>query len=1308
MRLLMGLFIAVMYASSWAGIHRVHPMYLEENERSDIVSAVATDQYGYLWLASDSGLKRYDGYGFKVFSGDGSEPGVIGTSFINTLMIDSQQRLWAAGTNLNVFDPKTETFSTFIVAGNTAIRAIYEDANGIFWLGGEGFGLTSFNPDTGEVLQRLFNNTNKGFIRKIIAKKGSEEIWVASGAGLYLFNLRNQAYRTYELPLNFAFGEITIRDLKEDDDGFLWVASNDGLFVLNPDTGTYTRYSTESDSPHVLATNALWSLQKDSLGRIWIGTDKKGAYRYDKRRGTMEYLPSSTHNNFHLPPGPIDDIHIEDSGTVWFSVGSYGMYRVSEYVEKFRSYQHNREDARSLAFDNVLGMLEDRDGNIWIATDGGGLDKFDTRTQQFTHLRHDPADPSSISTDSVLALAEDAKGYIWIGTWGGGLNRLNPKTGKIKRILRNPTADKNKTLANNNVFRIVVMEDQRLLMSIWRRGLQIYNPVDGTFEAFFPLDAENLDWIRNFSVNDIVAIDSETFWIAGFQGLELFSLKDKIFKAAAEDITEAINDIHVDRNGIVWLASNAGFYRYSPATLGIEKFTTENGLADDYVVSIEEDDLGYLWLGTRDGLSRFNPRTQEFLSFDVSDGLASTDFNRYSQLKTRDGRMYFGGTTGFSSFDPAHLPRNEHAPSVHLTGLRLAQKIIDSGTNDWLPNSIDHTEELRLPYSQRDIAFDFTALNYISPLKNRYRYRLLGLENEWRDVSSSERRVRYTNLDAGTYTFQVLGSNNEDVWSGAAKELRLKILPAWWETWWARLMWICCFLLILYGFSYLRLRSNKRREKELELMVGEQTAMIKRANRAVVQLNSELEQRVAHRTQELETEIEERKESEERANYIAYHDSLTGLKNRAWLLNHLDHRLMQCRESDTEFSLFFIGGDRFRKINDTHGHILGDKLLLAASDRLKRLLPEGEHAVRLGSDEFTVVIDEVTGTERTFDLAEQIIVAFSEPFIIEKIRMNFSVSVGMVIGKPHYSDSTQLLRNANIAMQRAKDRGRGVYQMFDEEILQHTLDAVELENDLKQALRRGQFSVVYQPIVVVATGELSGFEVLLRWTHPTQGMIPPDKFIPMAEQLGLIFDIGLWVLETACMQLHQWKHDLDLMPLPTIAVNLSAVQLGQADLLQRIDAVFERTGVNPNNIKLEITESALMKFTDTVDQLLDSLRQRNIELAIDDFGTGYSSLSYLDKLPVQVLKIDRAFVNALYDTNTDNTGAHEIVRATISLAHNLKMRVVAEGIETQQQMDALESYRCDYAQGYMIAKPLAPALATEYLRSSSIISLPHL
>lgn len=1274
---------------------KVYPLYLEEKPRADLSRASVRDPRGFLWVATDNGLKRYDGYNLKVYYHDPAVPDSIGSSAVNTLIISSTGDLWTAGNTLNRYNPDTDTFTNFNTSGYIGVRAIYEGSKGHFWVGGEGFGLQEFDPRTGEVRNTFFTDSEFGQINTIVGQAGSPWIWVASAGGLYAFNTNNHKQRRFHLPLDFGFGVDTIRSLLMDRHNQLWITSYAGLYVLTPDTGELVRHRAQPGVAGKLHTEKLRALFEDSRHNIWIGTDKDGVYRYREETRTYEHVPASAFNNYLFPVAAIVDITEDRYGTLWFSAGPYGMYRVSEQTEKFQVYQHSQGDPDSLGFNNILDLLEDRDGNIWIATDGGGLDRLDPKTGRFSHYTHEPDNPRSVATNSLLSLAEDHQGYIWVGTWGEGLDRLDPATGQFTHFPRNAKAANGQTLANNNIFRIQVDASNRLLLSVWGQGLQIFDPASGQWLHYHP--HKNRD-MKNISINDIEPAGNGDFWIAGYNGLERFSPTEERFTSVDLNIFEGVLDVHVDRTGLVWLATAGHLISYSPGSGATRYYSRRDGLADNLAVGILDDDMGFLWVATRNGLSRFDPRTETFESFDESDGLAGSQFNRHSQLRSRDDRLYVGSIQGLSVFNPHVMPLNENAPTLYFSALELYQQTQVPGKSEWLPLPLDEMETLELPHDQRDITFRFTALNFIFPEKNRFRYRLVGLEDEWLEADSHQRRVRYTNLAPGEYRFQLFSANNEGIWNGRAREIRLVILPAWWQTWWAMLLYGVGLLAFMYLFSFWRLWANRDRERELKQLVAEQTAQLSEANRSVMKLNSELEQRVAHRTAELSREIEERRESEAKATYIAYHDTLTGLYNRVWLLQHLNKLIIQAGVDNRTFALFFIGGDRFRKINDTHGHLYGDRLLVAAGERLETILQPGQHATRLGSDEFTLVVDQVEDEAEVLDLAQTIVTAFQKKFEINQLHLNFGVSVGTVVCDKSYSDPSQILRNANIAMQSAKDQGRGMFQMFDRDILQQTLAAAELEADLKLALKNDQFHVVYQPIVVVETGELSGFEILLRWQHQEHGPVSPERFIAMAESLGLIYDIGLWVLEQACRQLQRWRDELGLEQLPNLSVNMSPLQLGQHGFLNRIDDVFARTGAPRENIKFEITESALMKHTDTVDQLLEALREREIELAIDDFGTGYSSLAYLDRLPVQVLKIDRSFVNALFDENDEVGSAHEIVRATISLAHNLNMRVVAEGIETEQQLQALREYECDYGQGYLIARPLSLEDATLFLR----------
>ncbi|WP_052691815.1 EAL domain-containing protein [Teredinibacter purpureus] len=1288
--------------ASFLSPYKVHPLYLEDDPAADYTFSTIRDQQGFLWIATDNGLKRYDGYQLRTFSNSPNDTTSIGSKTVTSLHVLRNGQLWAGGTNLNRYNASLEIFSRFNITNDTLIRSLHETVDGMLWLGGDGFGLIQFDPTREIVLNTFFENSILGDIQHILPHSLEHQLWIASSGGLFIFNTQTYAITNLPLPLTFNAGQKTIRGMSEDQKGNVWIATQQGLIRLDSDTYAVKHYTANATEAGGLKTNKLSSIFHDSRGRIWIGTDKQGVHRYNPESDDFLHIPASISPKYTFPKASIEAIYEDKDGSLWFSVGPYGVHRISKQFETFSILQHSPGVAHSLSFNNVTDLLEDQHGDIWIGTAGQGLDRYNPLTRKFQHYTVEPRNNNSLSDNSILSLAEDTAGNIWIGTEKGGLNRLTPSTGEILRIQRNPSTDSTQTLASNTVGHISVVANDQLLLGVWPLGLQIYNTATGRFTDFLKQKTATPGDINNYLIHDIVNDNNKRYWIAGTRGLELFDTTTQQFSAidltgTGSPIQPSVYDLHEGQDSVLWLASHSNLIRYSTFTEQIEFYNTENGLSDDLVMSIEEDHRGHLWLGTRFGLNRFHPGSSEFLTFTKTDGLAGSQFNLFSHLRAQDGSLYFGGTEGISFFNPAQLISNEFAPNIHITEFELFQNTIAPHKNELLPQSIIETQQLTLKHNQNDLTFGFSALNFIFPANNHYQYRLKGLEQNWVDANSRQRRVRYTNLSPGDYIFQVLGSNNDGMWAGRAREISITILPAWWQTWWTKAIAASVILLCMYLFSYWRLRSNRIRERELTSIVNEKTAELKQANRAVLLSNAELEQRVKHRTRELSIEIEERKVSEAKSRHIAYHDTLTELPNRSWLIKHLKALIKSSHKNNHKFALLFLGGDRFKQINDNYGYMVGDKLLVESAYRIGKLLSTRHHITRVGSDEFAIVIDAIDDDDTLLTLTHHVLNEFDKPFKLDEVKLNFYVSIGILVCSSEYSHPDQIFRNANIALRKAKEIGRGTYQMFDSKMLEQTLEIAELESDLKSALYRDQFRVVFQPIITIETGAISCFEILLRWEHPSRGLVPPVKFIPIAETLGTIFSIGQWVFEQACEQIKTWDTHPLISQQPMLAVNLSPIQLSDPEFLNRVDTVLGKTGIDPSRVKFEITESAIMENTKTVDSLLEALRAKGIELAIDDFGTGYSSLSYLDKLPVQQLKIDRSFINALTEEKTEQDSAHEIVRATISLAHNLNMSVVAEGIENQEQLKALASHGCDYGQGYLIAKPLSAEGATTYM-----------
>lgn len=476
--------------------------------------------------------------------------------------------------------------------------------------------------------------------------------------------------------------------------------------------------------------------------------------------------------------------------------------------------------------------------------------------------------------------------------------------------------------------------------------------------------------------------------------------------------------------------------------------------------------------------------------------------------------------------------------------------------------------------------------------------------------------------------------------------------------------------------------------------------------RDIRQLNAELEKRVEERTQELEKlnqtlieEIIERKRVQSQLLQMAFYDCLTGLPNRSLFVERLEQEIKQTNcDSSYLFAVLFLDCDRFKVINDSLGHLIGDELLIAIAQRLKDCLKQTETIARLGGDEFAVLMSNVPHLDEAIQLAQMLLDVFAYPFQIRCWQVFTGASIGIVLGHAGYTQSEHVLRDADTAMYRAKALGKSQYQVFDAAMHDAALRLLQLETDLRRAVDAQEFVLHYQPIVALSTGKIVGFEALLRWQHSQQGLISPAEFIPIAEETGLILAIGEWVIRTACHQLHNWQQQGLVDQQFSISINLSARQFVQSDLIQQIDQILSETQINPTQLKLEITESVIMNNTKLVTNVLGSLRKRQIHLSIDDFGTGYSSLSYLHAFPANSLKIDRSFVQRLSESAT-NLG---LVPAIINIAKAMQMSVVAEGIETPEQLSLLRSLHCECGQGYLFSHPLSPEKAIELLNSNPL------
>lgn len=442
------------------------------------------------------------------------------------------------------------------------------------------------------------------------------------------------------------------------------------------------------------------------------------------------------------------------------------------------------------------------------------------------------------------------------------------------------------------------------------------------------------------------------------------------------------------------------------------------------------------------------------------------------------------------------------------------------------------------------------------------------------------------------------------------------------------------------------------------------------------------------------TDISERKQVEQKLAYDAVHDHLTGLPNRKKLMERLEELNAKSKAHlPDSHAILFIDIDRFKIINDSLGHQAGDELLLKITNKLRTLIRPNDMVARLGGDEFVILFEDVSNPNQVTQIAQRLLDELQKPISISGEDIYASVSIGIAISSTDYENADDIVRDADLAMYRAKLNGKSRYEIFDATIHSGAVSQLHVEKDLRRACEEKEFALHYQPIVLLNQEKIIGFEALVRWKHPTRGLVPPDEFIPIAEETGVIIQLGKWILFEACRQMREWQAKFPLSNDLMVSVNLSTRQLEKADLAEQVKEILEETGLNPKCLRLEITESVIMNNAELAVITVNQLRNLGVRVSIDDFGTGYSSLSYLHRFPVDTLKVDRSFINRI-GSKGENT---EIVQTIITLAYNLNMDVVAEGVETIEQLDFLKEINCSYGQGYYYSRPLDNLSATDVI-----------
>ena len=479
--------------------------------------------------------------------------------------------------------------------------------------------------------------------------------------------------------------------------------------------------------------------------------------------------------------------------------------------------------------------------------------------------------------------------------------------------------------------------------------------------------------------------------------------------------------------------------------------------------------------------------------------------------------------------------------------------------------------------------------------------------------------------------------------------------------------------------------------KRLLSSIDEHVGIVRRQADDLEKVNAGLEEEMALR----EEADQEREKIEEKLRFDALHDCLTQLPNRTLLIDRLDQSMARTERTGMPYAVLILDLDEFKQINDTKGHAAGDDLLVCVADRLKKCLRMNDTVARLGGDEFIILLENPGDKESIIITCDRILEEFKSPFTVSgDLNIFISVSIGVVVDIQNYERSSDVIRDADIAMYHAKEKGKSRYEIFRPEMRESTIQRMIIENELRSAIKHKEFFLLYQPVFSLSKDLLIGFEALIRWNNPRIGMQSPAAFIPIAEESGLIVEIGDWVLQEACRQLKEWHDRFPGLKHLVVNVNISGRQFAKSDFVEKLLSTIRTTGINAQSLKLEITESMLLDSRLRDSELFQTLRQMGILLQIDDFGTGYSSLSYLQHIPVNVIKIDRSFIKELGDGNKST----DLIKAIVNMAHSLNMETTAEGIETWEQKAILTGMDCDNGQGFLMSRPMDVNMINEYLK----------
>lgn len=1255
---------------------------------SSLVSHVLQDRRGFIWIGTAQGVSRYDGHDFRTYApARGGSDGLQG-AMIDDLHEDHTGRIWAVtAQGLSRYEGSRDDFISYrgdsIVARagpwigragaprygtrlRTQVTSVNQDRSGRV-LVGTSVGLFALDPASGAAVRVPLSGESMRveppYITALFEDR-TGEIWVGTRTGLFTLGTAAQSSTGATAGRGaLRLPALYVRALSQDSQGHIWVGTyGKGIVRYDPQSAQHALFQHDSGDPRSLGSDRVMRIVHDRVrGGMWIAVENAGLDYIGPDSKTFVHHRHDPNDPGSLRSNSVWALYQDQGGLLWAGTFSGGLDISMRSGHAIKLFQSLRGDPTSLSFNAVPAFAEDRHGAMWIATDGGGVNRMAPTSRRLTRFTVQNA---GLTSDAVLSIAPDDDGSVWLATWAGGLNHLDVAT---RRTTAFTTANSN--IPDDNLYEVLRTRRGDLWVGTDNGMVAQFDRAHRRFDAPYRLVAPGLDPSSVLLLREL----ADGRLVAGLRdgGITILDTRTGARRYIAANPRGggalASNSVHAlweASPGTLWIGTDAGIDIVELRTGAHRHLGTSDGLASNTVLGIVGDAMGQVWISTDRGITRRSSDGSTAHTLTRLDGLQGNEFLMRSAFRSRDGTLYFGGNQGFNAIHPKLVIADERAPRVVFTNLLLFNKLVTpTSKHSPLLRAFHETRSLRLSHAQNVVTFEFAALDFSAPEKAQYAYRLVGFDEDWQLVGT-QHAASYTNLAPGTYTLEVRAANGDGVWNENATSLALIIEPPLWGTWWARIT------MALLGVGGVVRLWRFQQQRRLEIALSRQ----------------------------------------------ALHDALTGLANRVLFHDRVVISLQRLTRAnrmpsgvgeviaDPKVAVLFLDLDNFKHVNDSLGHHAGDQLLRIVSSRLLNATRGCDTVARLGGDEFAVLLENMRAADDAYVVADRITAALRQPVPVGDEEHPREASVSASIGIAFMNgplDATDLLRNADAAMYRAKAEGKGRYVVFDPELVAADEERLDLEHGIALARAHDELSLAYQPIIDVATGAVVGAEALMRWMHPTRGAISPARFIPLAEASGVILDIGQWALGTACNAAAQWPRAASGEPL-SVSVNVSWRQLMHPHLLAEVQSALDASGLRATQLTLEITESVLMQDTATALRILCSLKALGVRLAVDDFGTGYSSLRYLQQFPIDVLKIDKSFVDHLASRPQDAA----LARMIIGLGDSLGLAMVAEGVEHEAQRERLLAMGCRFAQGYLFARPLPAAELQALLTSGHTLSAP--